>query len=52
MAKKIYNYKLAKEIHSQLLAAEEEAEEEFGNNERFVSKDDDSDGKKALSEYH
>ena len=52
MAKKIYNYKLAKEILSQLLVAEEEAEEEFGNNERFVSKDDDSDGKKVLSEYH
>ena len=52
MAKIIYNYKLAKEMHRQLLAAEEEAEEEYHNNEQYVSKDDESDGKKVRAEYY
>ena len=49
---KIYNYKLSKDLRGQLLVYEEETEVEFSDNNEFVTKDDESDGRNVLLEYN
>ena len=60
MAKLIYLYKYAADLYSQLVSVEEGLEDEYHNNDRFVSLDDaaegddsaEEDGREVLREYH
>ena len=54
MAKRVYLYKYAKDLYAQLVSAEEGLEDEYFDNDRFVSLDDLSKGdrRKVLQEYH
>ena len=50
MAKQVYLYKYAKDLYAQLVLAEEGLEDEYFDNDRFVSLDDlsEGDGRKVL----
>ena len=54
MAKQIFLYKLAKDLAEQLEDDEEEMEQEFDDNEQFVTLDneDEDDGTAVLEEYN
>ena len=54
MAKQIFLYKLAKDLAEQLEDDEEEMEQEFDDNEQFVTLDneDEEDGRAVLQEYN
>ena len=54
MAKQIFLYKLAKDLAEQLEDDEEEMEQEFDDNEQFVTLDneDEEDGTAVLQEYN
>ena len=54
MAKQIFLYKFAKDLAEQLEDDEEEMEQEFDDNEQFVTLDneDEEDGTAVLQEYN